>query len=294
MIEIKNIDKSFGQKNVLENISFSIKKNSIFGLVGINGAGKSTLLRMMSGIYEPDNGSILYDGNPVFENKKVKKKIFFLQDDPFYLNKTTGKDLENIYSYFYNLNEEKLNKYLSKYNLDLTTPVKNLSKGMRRQLFLCFALACRPEYIFLDEAFDGLDPLARLTLKRALIELISETNTTVVISSHSLRELEDICDSYCLLDNKNIVESGDLTKMLDQIYKYQLAFNEPIKEEAFKDFDLLNIEITNKTATVVIKGDKEKIIAELKKLNPLMIDIATISFEDLFIYEVKRRGYLLW
>ena len=129
---------------------------------------------------------------------------------------------------------------------------------MRRQLFICFALACRPDYIFLDEAFDGLDPLARLTLKRALIELITESDTTVVVSSHSLRELEDICDSYCLLDNNTIVESGDLAEMLDNTHKFQLVFKETISKDTFNNFDLLNIEIENRTVKLVIKGNKEK------------------------------------
>lgn len=287
MIEIKNIYKSFGKKQVLQNISFLIKKNSIFGLVGINGAGKSTLLRIMSGIYEADSGNVLIGGDPVYENKEVKRKVFFLQDDPFYLNKTTGHDLKIIYSYYYNLKEKVLNKYLNIYNLDLQIPIKNLSKGMRRQLFICFALACRPDYIFLDEAFDGLDPLARLTLKRALIELITESDTTVVVSSHSLRELEDICDSYCLLDNNTIIESGDLSEMLDNTHKFQLVFKETISKDLFKNFDLLNVEIENRTVKLVIKGNKEKIISELEKLNPLILDVAAISFEDLFIYEVK-------
>lgn len=168
MIEIHNLSKGFDKQNVLKNLSLTIKDGTIFGLVGINGAGKSTLLRLMSGIYKADNGVITYDGNNVYDNPNVKKDIFFLPDDPFYAMNTKGKDLLELYKTLYDVDEGIFYKYISQFNLSDNKPINNFSKGMKRQLFIALALSVKPKYLFLDEAFDGLDPLARLSFKKLL------------------------------------------------------------------------------------------------------------------------------
>ncbi len=204
MIKIENLTKNLGENKVLEGLDLIINDGDIFGLVGINGAGKSTLLRTISGVYEAESGSITYDGKDVFENPEVKKDIFFLSDNPYYPNNSSINNIIDFYKSFYDIDVERFNKIINKFKLDTKKTINNFSKGMKRQLFIALAIAIGPKYLFLDEAFDGLDPLARLIFKRELSELIEEKKITVIISSHSLRELEDICDKYGLLDKGKI------------------------------------------------------------------------------------------
>lgn len=294
MIEIKKLSKSYGSYNVLNDLSLQIEDGSIFGLVGINGAGKSTLLRLLSGVFKADSGTIKIDEEDVFENPKVKKNIFFLPDDPYFSTNTKGKDLFDLYNTFYNADEELFNKYMSLFKLNPNSSINNYSKGMRRQVFISLAISVRPKYLFLDEAFDGLDPLARLTFKRALIDLKEETNCTVIISSHSLRELEDICDSFGLLDHGQITSSGQINDEIDKVHKYQLVFNNEQTKESFSNLNVLSYSKIGRVIKIVLKGNSVEIEKEISKFNPILIDKIPIDFEELFIYEVESRGYLKW
>lgn len=292
MIQINNLYKSFNTNHVLENLNITIEKGSIFGLVGINGAGKSTLLRIMAGIYRADRGEVLYNGNSVYENEDVKKDIFFLPDDPYYAINTTGNKLLALYKTFYSLDENIFKEYVDKFKLDINKPLNNFSKGMRRQMFISLAIACQPKYIFFDEAFDGLDPLARLTFKRSLIDIVEKNRATIIISSHSLRELEDICDTYGLLDNHQIISSGEIATEIQMIHKFQLAFSDNLDLEDFKNINVLKFEKTNRLIKLVLRGNKEELNKQLRAMNPLFIDEMTIDFEELFMYEVESKGYL--
>ena len=185
MIEIKNVCKKYDYP-VLCDINLTIDDASIFGLIGINGAGKSTLLNMLSGVMDVDSGEILYDGEKVYENNAVKRQVFYLPDEPFFTMNTTPKNILDTYKIFYDIDYERYYQYLEKFHLPKEKSMYNFSKGMKRQVFVALALAIKPKYLFLDETFDGLDPFARLSLKRALIELVDENQTTVIISSHSL------------------------------------------------------------------------------------------------------------
>ncbi len=290
MIEIKNVTKSYGNFLALKNANITIQTGSIFGLVGINGSGKSTLLRMIAGVMQADEGCILVDGEDVYENEGVKKGIFFLPDEPFYTSNINGADLRELYSTFYSFNEERFTSFLEKFKLDRKKPLRSFSKGMKRQMYIALAIACSPKYLLLDEAFDGLDPLARLECKRALIEL-KESGTTVIISSHSLRELQDICDSYGIIDNKEFATSGDLNDTLENIHKFQVAFEHGINADDFT-FEYMSLNISGRIAVVIARGDSEEILKEIAKLNPLIIDELPLDFEEFFIAEVKHRGYL--
>ena len=201
MINIMNLVKSFNDKKVLDNLNISIEDGTVFGLIGINGAGKSTLLRLISGVYSQDLGIVEVGGECVFENEKIKKDIIYVSDDPYFPFSSTIKSLKVFYSSFYNLNEDLYQKYLSMFNLKENALISSFSKGMKRQVSLLFAMAISPKYLLLDECFDGLDPLVRLNFKKALTELIQDKKITVIISSHNLKELEDICDSFGILEN---------------------------------------------------------------------------------------------
>ena len=293
MIEIKNLNKSFSEKLVLNDINLVIPTGKVFGLVGINGAGKSTLLRLISGVYKADSGSILINDETVYENEKVKKEIFFLPDEPYYGLHTTPKSLKDIYKAMYDLNEETYLNYIELFKLPLNKPMNKFSKGMKRQVFISLALSIKPKYLLLDEAFDGLDPLARLTFKRALIDLIDEKQTTIIISSHSLRELEDICDSYALLDNQKITSSGDIQESLNKYHKYQIAFENELSKENF-DIDFISYSQDGRVIKVVVEEEYDEFSNKISKYNPLIIDEISIDFEELFMIEVESRGYLKW
>lgn len=292
MIEVKNLSKSFDKNNVLNDLSLVINEGTILGLVGINGSGKSTLLRLLSGVYKADRGEITYHGKKIYDNPSVKKDIFFLPDDPFYTINTKGKDLFDLYNSIYNANLNTFNKYMQLFNLNPNVSINNFSKGMKRQLFVALAISVKPKYLFLDEAFDGLDPLARLTFKRAIIELCEETNCTIIISSHSLRELEDICDSFGILDNGKIIVSGQIADEIKKVHKYQLAFKENVERDDFKNFEIIHFSQLGRVIKIVIKGDSMEIKEKISKMNPILFEKIPIDFEELFIYEVESRGYL--
>ena len=291
MIEISGLCKSF-DKEVLKDVNLTIEDNSIFGLVGINGAGKSTLLRLLSGVYNKDAGFIKFDGEEVYENEKVKKNIFFLPDDPYYDRSTTPLTLIDLYKAFYDIDEKAYLDYINGFKLPLKSTMKNFSKGMKRQVFVSLALAIKPKYLFLDEAFDGLDPLARLSLKRTLMKIQEEKEMTVIISSHSLRELEDICDSFALLDDKKITSSGNINQSINKMHKYQIAFDSIPEKEMFEGINFISYKQDKRIITIVLEDEYDCVIEKFKKYNPLIIDEIAIDFEELFIIEVESRGYL--
>ena len=288
MITIKGLRKSYGTKEVLSGVSLTVPDASVFGLVGINGAGKTTLLRMMADVLRPDEGTVEYDGENIAGNAKKRKELFFLPDEPYYTAGTTVEKLVEIYKSFYSFDDELFSRYEKLFSLERRTPVRNFSKGMKRQAFAALALACRPKYLLLDEAFDGLDPLARLELKRGIISL---EGTTAVISSHSLRELEDICSGFALLDGGAVADAGDLSETLAQVHKFQAAFEEPVPRERFP-FECLSFESEGRVVRFVVRGEREEIVSALKALSPIFVEEIKVDFEELFLCEVKSRGYL--
>ena len=285
MLKINGLTKGFGDKKVLDSLYLEVNEASIFGLVGVNGAGKSTMLRCISGIYEPDGGNVEFNGTDTCKDETIRKDIFFVNDDPYYPMASSIRTLKEFYGSYYSLNEKAYRKYLDLFHLDENKPINSFSKGMKRQTLLLFALAIRPKLLLLDEAFDGLDPIVRLDLKKALYEFIQDDQATVIISSHNLKELEDICDSYGILENGKISTYGDLLESKANINKYQLAFNKAIDESCFEQFEILHQAKEGSVYSFVIKGDRNEIEEKLSKLEPLILDVLPVNFEELFIYE---------
>lgn len=285
MLEIKNVTKAFKDKSVLDDVSLNIDHGSIFGLVGVNGAGKSTLLRSVAGIYSLDDGLVLFEGLDTHIDVEIRKRIFLVSDDPYYPYGSSIKSLKMFYKSFYDFDEEVYQKYLNLFKLSETDNISNFSKGMKRQALLLITLACKPELLLLDEAFDGLDPIVRVHIKNALSDLIEDNNSLIIISSHNLKELEDICDSYGILENGHIETYGDLLESKANINKYQLAFKEEVDIEMFKGFDVLYKNMEGRIVTLVIKGNREDVSKKLEALNPLILDVLNVNFEELFIYE---------
>lgn len=287
MIEIKNLSHSLGNKCVLSDISIKIKEGTILGLVGINGAGKSTLLRCMTGVYVPDGGDVIYDGKSI-KDTDVKNHIFFLPDDPYYTMQMSCKDMFDMYSVFYpNSDKAVYKRLISEFDLDDNKPLRNFSKGMRRQAYIVCALAICPKYLLLDEAFDGLDPYTRKKVKNELIRMVEERNTTVVISSHSLMELESFCDSYALLNNNTIASTGDISDKTGEYCKFQLAFLHDCNTLDFSALPVVSIEKSGKFVKLVLKGSGENMYNELLKYSPAIIEEMKMDFEEAVISEIE-------
>ena len=288
MLEIRGLKKSYGKKPVLAGVDLTVPDGAVFGLVGINGAGKTTLLRLIADVLRPDDGEILLDGVPVTGNAAKRRELFFLPDEPYFAGGTTVSALAGLYKTFYNFDDEVFKRYVDIFKTETNVPIRNFSKGMKRQAFVALALACNPRYLLLDEAFDGLDPLARLEFKRGLIEL---EDSTVIISSHSLRELEDICSGFALLDGGSIADAGDITDALGKVHKFQIALPRHVTREDIP-LDCLSFEAEGRVARFIVCCDREEAVGRLSALSPLFIEEIAVDFEELFICEVKGRGYL--
>lgn len=291
MISICGLVKGYEKgKDVLCNVNMEIPEKQVFGLVGINGAGKSTLLRLIAGVLRADKGQVCVDGENVYENERIKKQIFFLPDDPYYASGVNAKGLAQTYQSLYAFDEDTFYGYLKTFGLDTEKPVRNFSKGMKRQVFVALALAVKPKYLLLDEAFDGLDPLARITLKQGLTKLVEENGSTVIISSHSLRELEDICKGYALLDKGTAILSGEKSGM-GQLHKFQAAFDRDIAREDFS-FVCLSYQKVGRVVRLAAMGNKDDLVKKIQALAPLFVEEIDVDFEEVFIGEVTQRGYL--
>lgn len=215
-----------------------------------------------------------------------------ISDDPYYFPHATIDTMKDFYKNWYpSFNETTYNQFLDIFSLPLHKPIKDFSKGMKRQAMLAIALAIAPKYLLLDEAFDGLDPVMRLTFKRAITSLIENKEMTIIISSHNLRELEDICDYFGILDNGMISTSGDLFETKDNIHKIQIAFKEELNKDRFDHLDLLSFKKQSRVINMVVKGNIEDIKTYLYTLNPLMLEVLPVNLEEIFIYEMERKGY---
>lgn len=288
MILINNLSHSLGAKIVLHNINLQIPDNTILGIVGINGAGKSTLLRLLSGVYLPDEGTVQYDGNDP-KDAETRKDIFFLPDDPYYTTFMTPNTIFDFYRCFYpTMKRETYDSLLGVYKVDRSGKIRNFSKGMRRQVFIALALAVRPKYLLLDEAFDGLDPLSRKIFKDEIISLVEDGHTTVLISSHSLRELEDFCDKFILVDSNVIKEQGDIAEHVGRLCKFELAFAESVSEDVFAGLPVVSITVKNRFVQIVLEGNADEMREKLESLSPVVMDEMPLDFEEAFIHDVKR------
>ena len=292
MLNIEGVTKAFTDQLVLSEIHFSIESGSIFGLIGPNGAGKSTLLKILAGIMKADTGHVLLDEKEIYDQPELKKDIILLSDEPFYFLNATIHEMKEFYKAWYSsFDEESYQRYIHAFQLNDKIEMKNFSKGMKRQAFIAIALAICPKYLLLDEAFDGLDPLMRLTFKQAIAQRLEEKEMTVIISSHNLRELEDICDHYGILENCQMNTKGNIEEDRSQIHKIQLAFSKELREEDFAPLNTLSITITSRVVTLVVKGDLDNVNQFLESLHPLLKEVLNISLEELFLYEMKQKGY---
>lgn len=292
MIRIDKLSKKYDKDYVLNNLSCTIKDNSIYGLVGANGSGKSTLLRIVMGIFEANSGVISVDGESVYDNEIVKQKMVFVPDDLFFYSGYTLLDTARYYESMYkDFDMNYLKELASMLNLNLNKKISTFSKGMKRQCALICAIATNCDYMFFDETFDGLDPVIRNTMKKVLIKQMNKKKTTIVMTSHNLRELEDICDNLGLLYQGGILFESEIDTIKTNMFKVQISLNKDFDENDFRDFDILNFKKQGSVATIIIRdpeGDSKK---KLEKMKPLILDYLTLTLEEVFIYEMEALGY---
>ena len=292
MIELKNITKEFGGQKVIDNLSFNIKENSIYGLIGANGAGKSTLLRIINGIYQKDSGSILVDGEELEKNSEIKQKIAFLADDLFFCTGYTLEDTKKIYASLYKaFDNAYFDEMVDLLNLDKKKKISEYSKGLKRQCAIICALATNSKYIFLDETFDGLDPVVRNVIKILFIKQMERKNTTFILTSHNLRELEDICDNLSVLYKGKILFGSDVEHIKSNMFKVQISLNGDFNEDTFSMLNVLNYKKTGSVATLIIEDKEKNSKSILESLNPTLLDYLTLTLEEVFICEMEGLGY---
>lgn len=292
MIKIESVTKCFGDVCSLDEVALQIPDGSIFGLIGSNGSGKSTLLRAMSGIFSVEEGGILYDGFDIWENTEQKAKLVYLSDEPYFLPHSSIEDMRNLFSSLYStFDNEKFDKLLNLFGLPLRRKINTFSKGMQKQTSVLLGLSVCPKYLFCDETFDGLDPVMRHLVKRILMEDIAERGTTVVIASHNLRELEDICDHVALLHKGKLLFQRELDDMKLTIQKIQAVFTEENAEEKLRELPLLNLERRGSMFTIVARGTREEWEERLQAMQPQFYECIPLTLEEIFIAEMEENGY---
>lgn len=292
MIKITNLSKSYSKQLVLEKLNCNIKTNSIYGLIGANGAGKSTLLRIINDIYKRDSGSIEIDGVEVENNEELKQKLVFVPDDLYFFPNYTLQEMANFYKSMYkNFDMNYLKEMATTLKLDMNSKIQNFSKGMKRQCALICAIATNADYMFFDETFDGLDPIVRNLMKKIIANQMNKKETTIIMTSHNLRELEDICDNLGLLYKGGILLESDIDSLKTNMFKVQISLKEDFDDKTFSDVEIMNFKKIGSVATLIIKGDREETREKLEKYNPIILDFLSLTLEEMFIYEMEVLGY---
>ncbi|MGI6031602.1 MAG: ABC transporter ATP-binding protein [Eubacteriales bacterium] len=292
MILAENVTKFFDDIKAVDDITATIREDSVFGLVGTNGAGKSTFLRMLSGVLEPDSGTITIDGLPVYENVAAKKLCFYISDEQYFFSNATPRDMKNYYKKVYEGFDEKRFNYLMKnFELDQNRKIRTFSKGMKKQVSVICGVCAGTKYLLCDETFDGLDPVMRQAVKSLFASDMEERGLTPIIASHNLRELEDICDHVGLLHKGGILLSRDLKDMKLNIHKIQCVFTEPLSNNALAGMDILQMDRRGSLYTITARGDREEITGRINILGPVFAEILPLSLEEIFISETEVVGY---
>ena len=296
MIRIEHLTKSFETHKkpivALNDLSLTIPSGSVFGLIGSNGAGKSTLLRLLAGVYKPDKGSVLLDGAPIYDNPCAKEQIFFIPDDFYYMQGASLDKMAKLYRSFYKTFDTHRYQELKKQlDLDGKTSLSSLSKGTRRRAVIALGLAAMPRILLLDETFDGLDPVMRNLVKKVIYNDVAERGVTAIITSHSLRELEDTCDRLALLHSGGIVLESDIENLQTMLLKVQVAFSEEYDISRFEGINILDFNKKGSVANMIVRGDREEVQHKIFAMCPLLCEILPLTLEEVFIYELEAKGY---
>ncbi len=285
MIQVRELVKSFEGFRALDGLNIHVPKGAVYGLVGPNGAGKSTVIRHLAGIYRQDAGEVLIDGQPVYENPEVKRRIAYIPDDVFYYTQASIRDMMHLYRDLYaNFDEGVFNRLGEVFQLDPRHSMRRLSKGQQKQVAFWLALSLRPEVVILDEPVDGLDPVMRRQVWSLLLADVAERETTVLVSSHNLRELEDVCDHVGMMNHGRMLLEHSLSELQDNIVKIQLALADG--GTLPEGLEILHRSVTGRLQQLILRGDAEELKAKLSAVNPLFLDLVPLTLEEIFIYEL--------
>ena len=286
MIELKNVTKSFGKFKALDDLSMTIPKGSVYGLVGPNGAGKSTAIRLMTGIYRPDSGSVTMEGMPIYENPVNKVRMGYIPDDIFYFPSASMEEMRSFYKGIYPQFDDALyEKLFEVFQLPKKSPIRRFSKGMQKQAAFRLSICTRPEMLILDEPVDGLDPVMRRQVWSLILSDVASNGTTVLISSHNLRELEDICDHVGIMDHGKMLLERSLADMQGATHKLQLVGDVP------EGLQVLHESQNGRLKTLVVRGNAQEITLKVSASNPIYFDVLPLSLEEIFIYELGGVNY---
>ncbi|MBQ3912797.1 MAG: ABC transporter ATP-binding protein [Lachnospiraceae bacterium] len=294
MIKCIDIKKQFDGFYALDGVNLHVEPGSVYGLVGPNGAGKSTLIRHLVGIYKQDEGQILIDGEPVYENNKIKSEIAYIPDDLFRFGADNIVDMMNFVKGFYpGFDDERFERLKSVFSIiDLKKPVRRMSKGMQKQAAFWLAICCDPKVLILDEPVDGLDPVMRRQVWSLMMQDVSERGTTVLVSSHNLRELEDVCDTVGIMNKGKVLLERSLSSLQGNVTKLQAAFADDFDINILKnDFEIINTSRLGSIYTLVVRGTQEECREKIAKYSPVLFDALPLTLEEIFIYELGGEDY---
>ena len=293
MIQVNNVVKTFDGFRALDGLTMKVERGSIYGLVGPNGSGKSTILRHITGVYRPDSGSVSVDGKPVYENPEIKARIAVIPDELYYFNSASTRDMMRFYRGAYPKFDMERYETLRKAfpEVDEKAPIRRLSKGMQKQSAFWLALCCNPELLVLDEPVDGLDPVMRRQVWSLLMGDVAQRGTTVLVSSHNLRELEDVCDHVGILSHGKVLLERSLTDLQDNVVKLQVAFNQPELPQLPKDMNILHIGQLGRVYTLIVRGNPSEIKSRMAAYSPILLEALPLSLEEIFIYELGGEDY---
>ena len=286
MLELRNVTKTFGDFKALDDLTLTVPKGAVYGLVGPNGAGKSTAIRHMTGVYRPDSGSITLEGMPIYENPSQKMRIGSIPDDIFYFPAATLEEMRKYYAGIYkNFDHELFDRLYEVFDLPKKSPIRRFSKGMQKQAAFHLTICTRPDVMILDEPVDGLDPVMRRQVWNLILSDVAQRETTVLISSHNLRELEDICDHVGIMDHGKMLLERSLADMQGATHKLQIVGNTP------EGLDILHESASGRLKTLVVRGSAEEIEAKARQSGPIYFDVLPLSLEEIFIYELGGVNY---
>ena len=286
MLQVTNVTKCFGNFRALDNLTMTVPRGTVYGLVGPNGAGKSTIIRLLTGVYTPDGGQITMDGQPVYENTAMKERIGYIPDEIFYFPSATLEDMRAYYRGIYPQFDDALfDRLFEVFQLPKKSPMRRFSKGMQKQAAFHLSLCTRPELLILDEPLDGLDPVMRRQVCSIILSDVAQNGTTVVISSHNLRELEDVCDHVGIMDKGRMLLEKSLADIQGSTVKLQIAGEVP------EGLDILNESQSGRLKTLIVRGTAEEVTAKVEAVNPAYFDVLPLSLEEIFIYELGGVNY---
>ena len=291
MIEVRDAVKKFDGFAALDGASLSVPTGSVYGLVGPNGAGKSTIIRHLTGIYRQDSGTVAIGGESVWENADLKSRIAAIPDDWYYFNQASIRDMMRFYRGFYpNFSMERYEKLKEVFSIDEKKTIRRLSKGMQKQVAFWLALSCMPDYLILDEPVDGLDPVMRRQVWSLMMGDVSERGTTVLVSSHNLRELEDVCDHVGIMDHGKVLLERSLAQLQDNMVKLQVVFQDGVTEVP-PELPVLHASKVGRIHTLIMRMNAEEATARLSTYNPMLVDAVPLTLEEIFIYELGGADY---